>query len=50
VTAQLKGFDAREGSLMVMEHSASGVAMNSDDAAKGVAAFLAKRASVWSGT
>jgi len=45
-----KGLDADQGSLMVMEHFATGVAMNSNDAAEGVAAFLGKRDPVWTGT
>ena len=45
-----KGLDADQGSLMVMEHFATGVVMNSDDAAEGVAAFLGKREPVWKGT
>ena len=45
-----KGLDADQGSVMVMEHLASGVIMNSNDAAEGVAAFLSKREPVWSGT
>jgi enoyl-CoA hydratase/carnithine racemase len=45
-----KGLDADQGSLMVLEHFASGVIMNSNDAAEGVAAFLGKREPVWTGT
>jgi enoyl-CoA hydratase/carnithine racemase len=45
-----KGLDADQGSLMVMEHFCAGVAMNSNDAAEGVAAFLDKREPVWTGT
>ena len=45
-----KGLDADQGSLMVMEHFCAGVAMNSNDAAEGVAAFLGKREPVWTGS
>ena len=45
-----QGLDADMKSLMVMEHFCAGVAMNSNDAAEGVAAFLDKREPVWSGT
>jgi enoyl-CoA hydratase len=45
-----KGLDADQGTLMVMEHFVTGVALNSDDAAEGVAAFLDKREPVWVGS
>src|SRR5215212_1114453 len=45
-----QGLDADMKSLMVMEHFCAGVAMNSNDAAEGVAAFLDKREPVWSST
>jgi len=45
-----QGLDADMKSLMVMEHFCAGVAMNSNDATEGVAAFLEKREPVWSGT
>ena len=45
-----QGLDADQGSLMVMEHFCSAVAMQSNDAAEGVAAFLGKREPVWTGS
>ena len=45
-----QGLDADQGSLMVMEHFCSAIAMQSNDAAEGVAAFLGKREPVWTGS
>lgn len=45
-----RGLDADTDSLMVMEHLATGVILNSNDAAEGVAAFLEKRDPVWTGS
>src|SRR5204862_114448 len=45
-----QGLDADMKSLMVMEHFCTGVAMNSNDAAEGVAAFLDNREPVWTGS
>jgi enoyl-CoA hydratase len=45
-----RGLDADTDTLMVMEHLATGVVLNSNDAAEGVAAFLEKREPVWSGS
>ena len=44
-----RSLDADIQSLMVMEHLAVGVTLNSDDAAEGVAAFLEKREPKWVG-
>ena len=44
-----RGLDADIQSLMVMEHLAVGVTLNSEDAAEGVAAFLEKREPKWKG-
>jgi enoyl-CoA hydratase len=44
-----RGLDADIQSLMVMEHLAVGVALNSEDAAEGVSAFLEKREPKWQG-
>jgi enoyl-CoA hydratase/carnithine racemase len=44
-----KSLDADTQSLMVMEHLAVGVVMNSDDAQEGVDAFLNKREPSWKG-
>ena len=45
-----QGLDADQGTLMVLEHFCSAVAMYSNDAAEGVAAFLGKREPVWTGS
>jgi enoyl-CoA hydratase len=45
-----KGLDGDQGTLMVLEHFATGVMMNTNDAAEGVAAFLEKREPKWTGT
>jgi enoyl-CoA hydratase/carnithine racemase len=45
-----RGLDADSDTLMVMEHLATGVILNSNDAAEGVAAFLEKREPVWTGS
>ena len=45
-----RGLDADTDSLMVMEHLATGVVLNSNDAAEGVAAFLEKRDPNWTGS
>ena len=45
-----RGLDADTDTLMVMEHLATGVVLNSNDAAEGVAAFLEKREPVWTGS
>jgi enoyl-CoA hydratase/carnithine racemase len=45
-----RGLDADTDSLMVMEHLATGVVLNSNDAAEGVAAFLEKRDPHWTGS
>ncbi|MEU0074865.1 enoyl-CoA hydratase/isomerase family protein [Streptomyces sp. NPDC006332] len=44
-----RSLDADTQSLMVMEHLAVGVMLNSEDAAEGVAAFLDKREPQWKG-
>jgi enoyl-CoA hydratase/carnithine racemase len=44
-----RSLDADIQSLMVMEHLAVGVMLNSEDAAEGVAAFLEKREPQWKG-
>lgn len=44
-----RSLDADTQSLMVMEHLAVGVALNSEDAAEGVSAFLEKREPKWQG-
>lgn len=44
-----RSLDADTQSLMVMEHLAVGVALNSEDAAEGVSAFLEKRDPKWQG-
>lgn len=44
-----RGLDADIQSLMVLEHLAVGVTLNSEDAAEGVAAFLEKRDPKWKG-
>ncbi len=44
-----RSLDADTQSLMVMEHLAVGVTLNSEDAAEGVAAFLEKREPKWKG-
>ena len=44
-----RSLDADIQSLMVMEHLAVGDALNSEDAAEGVAAFLEKREPKWAG-
>lgn len=45
-----RSLDADTNSLMVMEHLAVGVVLQSNDAAEGVSAFLEKRKPTWSGT
>jgi enoyl-CoA hydratase len=45
-----RGLDADTESLIVMEQMACNVVHNSNDAKEGVAAFLAKREPVWTGT
>jgi enoyl-CoA hydratase/carnithine racemase len=45
-----KGLDADQGTLMVLEHFVSSMAMLSNDAAEGVAAFLEKRDPSWTGS
>jgi enoyl-CoA hydratase len=45
-----RSLDADTQSLMVMEHLAVGVVLQSNDAAEGVSAFLEKREPKWSGT
>ena len=45
-----KGLDADQGTLMVLEHFVSSMAMVSNDASEGVAAFLGKRDPVWTGS
>jgi enoyl-CoA hydratase/carnithine racemase len=44
-----RSLDADTQSLMVMEHLAVGVALNSEDANEGVSAFLEKREPKWQG-
>jgi enoyl-CoA hydratase len=44
-----RSLDADTQSLMVMEHLAVGVMLNSEDANEGVAAFLEKRSPTWKG-
>lgn len=44
-----RGLDADIASLMVLEHLAVGVTLNSQDAAEGVASFLEKREPKWTG-
>lgn len=46
---RLLSLDADIQSLMVMEHLAVGVMLNSEDAAEGVSAFLEKREPQWKG-
>ena len=45
-----KGLDGDQGTLMVLEHFVSSMAMISNDASEGVAAFLEKRSPSWTGT
>ena len=45
-----KGLDADQGTLMVLEHFVSSMAMISNDASEGVAAFLEKRDPIWTGS
>jgi enoyl-CoA hydratase len=45
-----KGLDADQGTLMVLEHFVSSMAMLSNDASEGVAAFLEKRDPSWTGS
>ena len=42
--------EKRPAMRMVMEHFCSAIAMQSNDAAEGVAAFLGKREPVWTGS
>jgi enoyl-CoA hydratase/carnithine racemase len=45
-----RGLDADVDTLMLVERLAVRVTLNSNDAADGVAAFLAKRKPVWTGS
>ena len=45
-----RGLDGDTETLMVLEHLATGVVLNSNDAAEGVASFLEKREPKWKGS
>jgi enoyl-CoA hydratase len=45
-----RGLDADTDTLMVLEHLAAGLILESDDAQEGIAAFLDKREAAWTGT